>query len=298
MKKEDLVKYIDGIQPDAYMKTRLKSKLAEGKTNTVKPKKIVRSVTALCLAAALVVGVGMYGKVTDNADGGKADTTGNSIMPDIMDAFIIVASAGDYQGAATIAAQPLEVNEAYPYGVHLKIFDVSEMSDSEKKSLVQKMHNELSVYVGEEDFVMGGSTVVATDKVYMVICSVNEFRFVIQPDKTLKSINVKNTSPYGQMVYSSGKPQFSAPLHGNDITVNGEDFDPSVAGFYWDYTDELVGILEENPDTPFSAFNDVITFTLEYTDGSKSIGVVELNFDTYGNAAAVCKKYENQKVGD
>ena len=191
MKKEDLVKYIDGIQPDAYMKTRLKSKIAEDKTNMVKPKKIVRSVTALCLVAALVVGVGMYGKVTDNADGGKADTTGNSIMPDIMDAFIIVASAGDYQGAATIAAQPLEVNEAYPYGVHLKIFDVSEMSDSEKKSLVQKMHNELSVYVGEEDFVMGGSTVVATDKVYMVICSVNEFRFVIQPDKTLKSINVK-----------------------------------------------------------------------------------------------------------
>ncbi len=298
MKKEDLFKYIDDIQPDLYMKTRLKSKIAESKMNTIKPKKIFLCVTALCLIAALIVGTGLYGRTPNNAVSGKDNTIVNSIAPDIMDAFIIVASAGDYKAAATIAAQPLEVNEAYPYGVHLKIFDVSEMSDSEKKSLVQKMHNELSVYVGEEDFVMGGSTVVTTDKVYMVICSVNEFRFIIQQDKTLKSINVKNTSPYGQMVYSSGKREFSAPLHGNDITVNGDKFDPTTGGFYWDYTDKLISAFEENPDTPFSTFDDLITFTLEYTDGSKSVGVVELNFDTYGNAAAVCKKYENQKAGE
>lgn len=298
MKKEDLVKYIDGIQPDAYMKTRLKSKLAEGKTNTVKPKRIVRSVTALCLVAVLVVGVGMYGKVTDNADGGKADTTGNSIMPDIMDAFIIVASAEEYKGEATVATKTLEVDDAYPYGVYFKTYDINGMSETDKKSLLHKMNDELNTYADKENFSFGRSSIVATDKLYMVICSVNEFRFVIQPDKTLKSINVKNTSPYGQMVYSSGKRDFSGPPHGDDVTVTGEEFDQTTAGFYWDYTDELVGILEENPDTPFSAFNDVITFTLEYTDGSKSVGVVELNFDTYGNAAAVCKKYENRKAGD
>ena len=87
-------------------------------------------------------------------------------------------------------------------------------------------------------------------------------------------------------------------MHGDDKTVNGEEFDPTTAGFYWDYTDKLISALEQNPNTPFSTFNDVITFTLEYTDGSKSVGVVELNFDTYGNAAAVCKKYENQKAGE
>ena len=298
MKKEELVKYIDDIQPDAYMETRLKANLKCGKSNTVKFKKVISTVTSLCLVAALVVGAGFYGKAPSNIVSEKNDTAGNNILPDMADAFIIVANAKDYKGEATVANKTLQVDEAYPYGVHLKFFDVSSMSDSEKKSLVQKMHNELSTYVGEEGFVMGGSTVVTTDKVYMVICSVNEFRFIIQQDKTLKSINVKNTSPYGQMVYSSGKREFSAPLHGNDITVDGEKFDPSVAGFYWDYTDELISALEDNPDTPFSAFDDTITFTLEYTDGSKSIGVVELDFDTYGNAAAVCKKYENQKVGE
>lgn len=297
MKKEELVKYIDDIQPDLYMKTRLKAKIADSKNSKVKPRTLISSVTALCIVAALVVGTGFYGKVKNNADGGKDNTIVNGIVPDIMDAFIIVASAEEFKGEATAVTKTLEVDEAYPCGVHFKIFDVTGMNDSEKKSLVQKMNNELKVYAGEEGFVSGGSTVVATDKLYMVICSVNEFRFVIQQDKTLKSINVKNTSPYGQMVYSSGKREFSAPLHGADITVYGDEFDPLTAGFYWDYTDELVSALEENPDTPFSTFNDVITFTLEYTDGSESVGVVELNFDTYGNAAALCKKYESRKAG-
>ena len=298
MKKEDLVKYIDDIQPDLYMETRLKAKIAENKKNTVKPKKIVSCVTALCLIAALVVGTGFYGRTHDDIGGGNDTTIVNGIVPDIMDAFIIVASAGDYQSAATSAAKPLEVDEAYPYGVHMKLCDVTGMSESEKKNLVNEMSAELKKYINEDSFTMGGSTVITTDKIYMVICSVNEFRFIIQQDKTLKSINVKNTSPYGQMVYSSGKREFSAPLHGDDITVNGEEFDPTTAGFYWDYTDELVSAVEKNPNTPFSTFNDVITFTLEYVDGSKSIGVVELDFDTYGNAAAVCKKYEYKKAGD
>lgn len=298
MKKEELVKYIDDIQPDLYMKTRLKAKIADSKQRTVKPKKLIRAVTALCLVAALGVGTGLYGKVQDNDDGEKDNTIVNGIVPDIMDAFIVVASAEDIEGEATVVTKPLEVDEAYPYSVYFSTYDVSGLSESEKNSLLKKMNDELNNYADKEDFSFGRSSIVATDKIHMVICSLNEFRFVIQKDKILKSINVKNTSPYGQMVFSSGKREFSAPLHGDDITVTGEDFDPATAGFYWDYTDELVNALEENPDTPFSAFDDVITFTLEYTDGSKSVGIVELNFGTYGDAAAVCKKYENQKAGD
>ena len=297
MKKEELVKYIDDIQPDLYMETRLKAKIADSKKNKVKPRTLISSVTALCIVAALVVGTGFYGKVKNNADGGKDNTIVNGIVPDIMDAFIIVASAGDFKGEATVVTKPLEVDEAYPYSVYFSTYDVSGLSESEKNSLLKKMNDELNNYADKEDFSFGRSSIVATDKIHMVICSLNEFRFVIQQDKTLKSINVKNTSPYGQMVFSSGKREFSASLHGDDITVTGEDFDPATAGFYWDYTDKLISALEQNPNTPFSTFNDVITFTLEYTDGSKSVGVVELNFDTYGNAAAVCKKYANQKAG-
>jgi len=48
----------------------------------------------------------------------------------------------------------------------------------------------------------------------------------------------------------------------------------------------------ENINTPFSTFNDTITFTVEYNDGSKAIGVVDLVFDNSGNAKVVCKNYD------
>lgn len=297
MKKEELIKYIDNIQPDIYMKTRLKAKIIRSKPSAIRPKKIISCITALCLVVSLVVGAGIYGRIMDDDEIENSDTTSNRLLPDIMGAFIVVASAADRNKGETAVTPPLEVDKAYPYGVYFKVSDVRTMSEKQKENLLQEMNEELNVYAGKDNFVFGRSSIVATDTVYMVICSVNEFRFDIQQDKTIKSINVKNASPFGQMVYSSGKPDFSAPLCGADITVSGEDFDPTTSGFYWDYTDELVGALEENPDIPFSAFNDVITFTVEFADGSESVGTVELNFDTYGNAAAVCKKYESRKAG-
>ena len=94
------------------------------------------------------------------------------------------------------------------------------------------------------------------------------------------------------MVYNEHKPDFDAPEHGNDITINGADFDFEKSGFYWDHTIELEKAFEENINTPYSTFNDTITFTIEYNDGSKAIGVVELVFDDSGNATAVCKNYD------
>lgn len=296
MKKEDLIEYIDGIQPDLHMKTRLKAKVFGSKQKAANPKKVIRCITALCLAAVLAVGIS--GRMADKGSGEGNKLQSNEIFSDFSAAFIVVASAAEIEGETTVVTKTLEVDETYPYSVYFSTYDVSGLSESEKNSLLKKMNNELNTYADKEDFSFGRSSVVAADKIYMVICSLNEFRFVVQKDKTLKSINVKNSSPYGQMVYSSGKREFSSSLCGDNITVTGEDFDPATAGFYWDYTDELISALEENPDTPFSVFNDVITFTIEYTDGSKSVGVVEINFDTYGDAAAVCKKYENQKAGD
>ncbi len=297
MKKEELIEYIDGIQPDTYMKTRLCAKVINSENLYRKKFRKVKSIISLCLVAAIVFGVGVIRKVPAEVVDGNSDITQNTPVMDILQPFIMVASAADAENKEEKATTALELNKAYPCGVHLRIFDVSGMSETQKKNLVKKMNNELNLYAGKEGFVIGGSSVVTTDKLYMVICSVNEFRLDIQPDKTLKSINVKNTSPYGQMVYSPHKPSFSVPLHGRDITVQGDEFDSATAGFYWDYTDELVKTLEDNPDTPFSAFDDVITFTVEYTDGSKSVGVVELSFDTYGNAAAICKEYEHRKGG-
>ena len=94
------------------------------------------------------------------------------------------------------------------------------------------------------------------------------------------------------MVYNINKPAFDAPKYGNDITITGEDFDFEESSFYWDHTEEMEKAFDENINTPFSTFNDTITFMVEYNDGSKAIGVVDLVFDDSGNATAVCKNYD------
>ena len=94
------------------------------------------------------------------------------------------------------------------------------------------------------------------------------------------------------MVYNANQPSFDAPQHGNDFTIPAEEYNFDGGSFYWDFTEELKKAFDENINTPFSTFNDTITFTVEYTDGSKAIGVVDLVFDDDGNASAVCKNYD------
>ena len=105
-------------------------------------------------------------------------------------------------------------------------------------------------------------------------------------------MTVTNESEYGEMVFDPHKPSFNAPEHGHSITISGEDFDCTTSGFYWNTNEEAVKAIEQNINLPFSAFNDTITFTAEYIDGSKATAVVELNFDTSGDATAVCKSYK------
>ena len=169
-----------------------------------------------------------------------------------------------------------------------------------------KIENELddifNKYCAEKKFDTGKAELCVSKNIIMTVCTFNEFKLDLDDTENIKSINVKNTSKYGQMVYNTNKPTFNAPEHGNYINIgwehgnnlsaNGEDFDFEKSSFYWSHTEEMEKAFEENINTPYSTFNDTITFTVEYKDGSKAIGVVDLVFDDSGNATAVCKNYD------
>lgn len=295
MKKEDFKKAIDKIQPDIHMKSRLKTKVYISR----KPHRFTRSIAALCLAAAVIFSAVLFiqPQLPDNNETEEASS--QTFLPDIMKAFIVIAGAADSENGNTLSAnRTLELNEDYPYGVHLKVVDIGELSATEKEKILNELNNKLSEYVDNKDFSLGISYTCGTEKYYLSQCSINEFRFDLEEKENIRSVNVKNTSIYGQMVYNAHKPTFKAPEHGNDITISGEEFDCENSGFYWDHTEEMEKALDKNINLPFSAFNDTITFTVDYIDGSKVIGVVELRFDDSGNATAVCKSYEYQKAGD
>lgn len=292
MKKDDFKKSIDNINPDAYMGNRLKAKIT---TNTVPVKRnrqVTLSIVSFCLAFAIIFGVGFISQPQTTAP--QQNTTENTTPQNkTVNAFIMVASAANTESteAATVN-KTLKLNEEYPYEVYLEVKDVKGLSDVEISETVKEMSDVFNRYCVEKNFHTGRAMVCSSENVVLTQCAFNEFKLDLKDTKDVKSVNVKNTSKYSQMVYNINKPAFDVPKYGNDITITGEDFDFEESSFYWDHTEELEKAFDENINTPFSTFNDTITFTVEYNDGSKAIGVVDLVFDDSGNATAVCKNYD------
>ncbi|MBR2957466.1 MAG: hypothetical protein IKC20_04375 [Clostridia bacterium] len=291
MKKEEFINIIDDIQPDIHMKNRLKAKVIGG-ASCVKPKRITRAVVAVCLAAIIVLGTGFVGKRPLSDPEKPTEGTTQNIVLDMMSGFIVLASA--YDGETEEENQtviPLEINEGYDCGIKLIATDIRGLTDSEKKKIRTDLDNGIYAYCDEEGFFRGRSHTDGTDEIYLTRYSVNEFRLNLEEGRSVKTVTVKNTSEYGQLVYSVGRPVFSAPEHGHEIVVSGEKFNSKTDGFYWEHTDEMLKALSENNGISFSAFNDTVTFTVEYTDGVKATGVVDIVFNENGEATAICKDY-------
>lgn len=302
MKKDDLKKSIDNINPDAYMGNRLKAKIT---TNTVPVKRnrqVTLSIVSFCLAFAIIFGVGFISQPQTPAP--QQNTTENTIPQNkTVNAFIMVASAANSESTETATVnKTLELNEEYPYEVYLKVRDIRGLSDAETLKIENELDDVFNKYCAEKKFDTGSAELCVKENIIMTICTFNEFKLDLDDTENIKSINVKNTSKYGQMVYNTNKPTFNAPEHGNFINIgwehgnnlsaNGEDFDFEKSSFYWSHTEEMEKAFDENINIPFSTFNDTITFTVEYKDGLKAIGVVDLVFDDDGNATAVCKNYD------
>ena len=107
MKKDDLKKSIDNINPDSYMGNRLKEKIT---TNTVPVKRnrqVTLSITAFCLAFAIIFGVGFISQPQTPAP--QQNTTENTIPQNkTVNAFIMVASAANSESTetATVNVRP------------------------------------------------------------------------------------------------------------------------------------------------------------------------------------------------
>ena len=291
MKKDEFKKSIDNINPDAYMGNRIKAKI-NSNVPIRNNRRVTVSITAFCLAFAIIFGVAFLTAPTAPTEQTTTDST--VTQERIVSPFIIVANAADVQNTEVEAKnKALELNEEYPYEMLLKVTDTSNLSDEEKEEFVLDLAGDSEEYgFSGKEIDTARVMVYGDENVRVVEYAFNAFKLDLEDDKNIKSVNVKNTSKYGQIVFNENKPVFDVPEHGNDITINGQDFDFEKSSFYWDHTEEMEKAFNENINTPFSTFNDTITFTVEYNDGSKAIGVVDLVFDDGGNAKVVCKSYD------
>lgn len=292
MKKEELKKSIDNINPDVYMGNRLKNKITAYNIPFKKNRQVTLSIVSFCLAFAIIFGIGFLSasKVPVPQQNTTESTPAQNKR---VNAFIMIASVASSENTETaIINKTLELNEEYPYEVYLEVRNVKGLSDTEVLKIENELDDKFNKYCVEKEFDSGKAELCVGNNIVMTVCTFNEFKLDLEDAEKVKSINVKNTSKYGQMVYDNNKPTFEVSEHGNDFTINGEDFNFEGGCFYWSHTEETEKAFEENINIPYSTFNDTITFTVEYNDGSKAIGVVDLVFNDSGNATAVCKNYD------
>ena len=93
MKKDDFKKSIDNINPDAYMGNRLKAKITTDMP-VRNNRRVTVSITAFCLAFAIIFGVAFLTPPTAPT---SQTTTDSAVVEKRINPFIIVASAAEVQ---------------------------------------------------------------------------------------------------------------------------------------------------------------------------------------------------------
>lgn len=282
MKKEDLKNSIDLIEPDPYMGTRLKSKMSVRKTSTVSFKKIGACCVAVALIFALLFGFNpSSANIPSTKDTSTAENSTTEDVVRIGAPFIMVASAVD-----ETAPEPLKLNEAFPFACKISFIDIRGMSKVEKekafldsKNMANNFHSDL--HETNRFTIRSGF-----DNIILIEQYLNYIKPNISAFKSVKSINAKTSTKWGQVEHISDiLRENPLPQRGNDITITAEDWDEESSGFYWRNTAEMSQAIDANPDVPLSTYSDTITITVEYTYGGKVISIIDVAFDDEGNGS-------------
>lgn len=297
MKKEDLKNSIDLIEPDPYMGTRLKSKMSVRKTSTVSFKKIGTCGVAVALIFALLFGFNPSPSATVPS---TSDIQTNEGFIRQVNPFIMVANAAEAAENPSAEYTTLKLNETFPFAYKISFVDVRGMNEFEREDVVLKAQEMLDNYIGNTNTVDYNMACVRSfPNIIFTESLENNIKLNLTDKENIKSINVKNSSEWGYVEYYDWKLIDSEidkgntrPIpHGNDITITAEQYHQDSGGFHWKNSYKLDNAINDNPDIPLSTFTDTITFTVEYLDGSKEIGVIDVVFDDEGNGSFTLRDY-------
>ena len=228
---------------------------------------------------------------TPNAEGQSQTIQQNQVK---VNPFIMVASAIE----AEAEFKTLNLNDAFPFAYKISLIDVRGMNKSDRDK----------IYLNERDSAIDYSEAVGNSRVTVrgsgenVILTeyyANYIKLDLKNIENVKSITAKTSTKWGQIEYYDTKlieteieKGNTTPIpHGQEITISAEQYHNDCEGFSWKNTAEMTQAIDENPDTPLSMYSDTITFTVEYKDGSKEVGLIDVVFDDEGNGSFISREY-------
>ena len=300
MDKNDLKKAIEAIEPDESMKTRLKAKIAEQKASKGYLWKTATGIVAAMVAFALIFS---FNLPNINIDSKNESGTAESEIK-IPQGFIMVASAAEAEEKEKY--EKLEINDTFPFAYSVSVIDVRGMTEQEKSDVAKQCADALDEKTKEiirnhstKPFDTTAASVCSHENIIFGTVSLNSIKIDLKNKEKIESINIQCSTKWGAVEYidekncgvDEEKGVALVPPHGKEIEIAIEDYDEENGTLYWTNSVEMEEVLNNNPEIPLSTFKDTITFTVNYKDGQKAIGVIDVAFDDDGNAKFTCKDY-------
>lgn len=220
-----------------------------------KNRKIV--VAAVCL---VFVGLVVFAGSMISQPAGDGETRNPRVS-----LFCLTASASEQR-------QQMLKGEKLPYNAVIRVRDIRGLSALEKV----KLENEDRAYVRNmmmqyTDASLGNctSTIISScsDRVMMTTLFVGSFYLTVDDYSQIRDINITTTEI------------------GSTVQTFTDFYDESLRdgiGIKWSLSESGLDMFENDPGMALSELTDTITVTVEFTDGTKEIAVIEITVDDDG----------------
>ncbi len=284
MTENHIKETIKAIKPDTHLETRLKAKVKSQislKNQHKATQKAFVSLTAICTVVVIILGIGIINSPKPNTNSTHTESFVYTDKTIATGKLKVMASS--YDSNAQLTYRELSLNEKCNYELLIKATDTTGYTQEQIKILRNKLDKEYEQFVNKRgnNLMTSRASMCCYENVCFSRFSVDYIKLTIEDHENIENVKVENTSKYCKYIYFDNTVRF-CPYPTTPLNLSGNEFNYENHCFYWEFTDELPKLLNENINTPFSTFNDFVTFTIIYKSGETVTATVQFNFNDDG----------------
>lgn len=267
-------------------------------------KRAIMPICCFCLVALLGIGLWQGNffnskppiTLDDSTIIGEKDTIDDANVKKHKSVILLSSTNKNIQAKNIELQKEIEL----PLQYNIEITDIRNLEQNEIKIIVNKKKEQLrkqlaEVGIEENDSGVSHGAVDVRENVIITSSAIGSFLIESEDYSKIKSINVKNSSEFGQveLVLLSNSIDIKDRFpHGTNITIDGDvcskfmsDMQQKKGHFEinWRHSLKVKEQINENPNIDLSEFNDTMVITIEYSDGSIEVTEIDIKFNKDGS---------------
>lgn len=303
--KNEYRRIFDKIEPKAELESKVLDFDKANKRITFAPRKVA----ALVLAAALMIAGSSFGvyQLSIKPIEPKAIISTTEKVLDTNNRFTIVAYAQDNEN--TVKTLSKELSTQLEYQIIRE--DIRGKSEEEIERIREEIKQKYNDGQQEQSYDTFRRQIQRLDHALIGRMAIDYFDINVDKPEEVKKVSVSNESDYGEICIHAIDQHFdddgnvvvdSRPydfanefIRGRNVSLSGERFEKckrleaieangegKLFIVNWEMSDALWQAIDKNVDMDLSTVSDVVTFTVEYKDGSQASSKVQINFSKEG----------------